>query len=54
MRTRLRKRDGDNFVISEMKNIFYDAHSKTVIKNRLKICLGGNPVVMSNEIYDGF
>jgi len=37
-----------------MKNTFYDLNSKAVIKNRLRMCLGGNPVIMWNENYDGF
>ena len=37
-----------------MKNAFYNAHSKAVIKNHFITCLGGNLVIMWNENYDGF
>lgn len=54
MWNRLRIWRSDNFVIRRMKNVFYDAHSKTVIKNCLRMCLSGNPIIRGNENDNGF
>jgi len=43
----LRKQGGDIFVIILLKKAFYDTHSKTVIENRLRMCVG-------HKNYDGF
>lgn len=36
-----------------MKKVFYDCHSKTVVWTRLRLCLGGNVVIMFVENEDG-
>lgn len=48
------KYDSDNFVIKGIKIDFYDAHSTMVIRNRLRMCLRGNVVIMGNEKTDDF
>ena len=37
-----------------MKFFFYDSHSKVIIKNCLRMYLGGNPVIMWSKTYNGF
>lgn len=45
---------GDNFVIRGMKIFFYNAHSKTVMRNYLRMSLDDNLVIRGNENHDSF